>query len=908
VAFDEQTFRTKATESGYTDDQIESYLKQKSGVSSTEVVADPNTQTTNVSTDTEAAFRAKAEERGFTKEQQDAFLARKAAPPTYDPATFAKPSLDVPFALKPAFRTNSSGDVPIVPLGLRRGGTPLTPDKVREDRIRNVLPTKTVTRIASDIGADPTTVGGINVIYNHAEREQNWRKDKKDLVANLQELTNVDRPFKWMQSKFSASANAEWTSIKRQNIRSIIDLAKERDLDLVYKEGKFFAYDDKGNLHRVTPGTLETLGKAKYETLGGIGGFMAGLKAPITHPLGKLAAAAAGGIAGSVLGEEMDYLSSAIQLHEELDFNVALEKAIGSAQTATLFEIAGLGVGSAAKKLVGVGVERIRRIYGFVADGNTQGAFAALKTVLGNISDDEAAELVARWEALSKTEAPGKNLAEKALTVLPGTRAGGEAILKAAAKQEPRVAASIQQDVNERAQAVLQLTRTNSPEAAQNIQKALNDYEVAVKTNYDVVKNSAKEHVPERYRFGFMDKSVIPMLRDSINKISDPAVVERLARTLENIHVRSNNRTFNDLLDLRELLNEFRYASRTTSKSTFIANKSIDAAKRKIDEEIQKVMSRTDSGKQWLQQWKQANQDYGQYKRVQKNALFKAITKPGLIPENIANSLIKLAPSLDDTYIEVIQKLPKKVRDDVEGEIINKITNRFTLGKGDSKAVAFPELSDELSRYTFSSVKGKQIQKSIEKLAEVYRNDRSLARLSVPVVDDTQNSIAQSVAGKAKAAFVNSLWPKLVRAKGGPKADMSSLITKTAKFLENPLDGKAAKRVLDDIGDDVELTSAMQELQRQAAQEAAEGTAPAQVRVFKDASGKRYLQEGPGRTLLNREEFIPVHRVAKGETVSELLGREVVDEKSLTKAERIILARGGFLALALDNGRLIELR
>lgn len=918
MEFNEEAFRTKATEQGFTPEQINAYVRQKQNTN-----AEPSMISVPEDNFNEEAFRAKATEQGFTPEQQDAFVARKSQNIVVDPDFFAKPSLDLPFAVKEFYRkfhTNEETGEFTNPMIMRQKneepiwGLPKIPmlttginfgtDEAYEERIRNVLDPETVVRIGKQIKANPGTQDGINAIYSHAEREANWRQDKKELLANLQELTNVERPFKWIKSNFDNAADAEWQSIKAQNIENIAELAKERGLDLVYQDGQFFAYDDAGNLQRVTPDFLDSIGKSKYEMIGGISGAIAGSRVPVKHPYAKLGSIAIGGLFGTIAGEELDYLSSAIEAHEELEGKVALEKAIGAAQMGALFEVAG----GAGAKILSKSWRQIKNAYDFVIDGNTNGAYTALKDTLGYLSDDEVQELVTRWEKLNQQAAPGKNLKEQALATLPSTAPGGEAIVSAAAKQDARAALSIRADLNARAQSVLQLAKNPADDTGQQLQGALKAYTDEVKSSYDTVKKFGSDIAPEGYKFNLLNKSLRPALEETIDEIADPAIVEKLTRLLVKVDDKTTSRTFNDLLELRELLNEFKYANKITSKSKFVANKGINEAKAEVDNEIRRIMESTPEGKQWLADWKDVNKAYGEYKMIQKNALFKAITKPGATPKSIAQSLVKHGPALDDTYNDVVSKLPVQTKALVENEIIDQLANKAALGNTEGfRAISFPDLAEELKVYNFSSSKAIQLKQAVKQLSEVYRNDRALFTLKPGLQDDAGQTIATTITGKIKMVMVNNLWKRMNQAKGGAQADVNALINKTAKFLENPLDSKAAEKVLKEVGDDLELQAAVKKLQQEVAKEASEGNVGAKLKVFKDRQGTLYYKDGPRRAELNTRS-VPLHRVAKGQEIANLLGRQVTNKKSLSKAEQRILADKGFLAIALENGTLIDLR
>jgi hypothetical protein len=81
--------------------------------------------------------------------------------------------------------------------------------------------------------------------------------------------------------------------------------------------------------------------------------------------------------------------------------------------------------------------------------------------------------------------------------------------------------------------------------------------------------------------------------------------------------------------------------------------------------------------------------------------------------------------------------------------------------------------------------------------------------------------------------------------------------------LENPLDSKAAEKVLKDVSQDFELEAAFKKLQQETAKDIAEGNVPARLKVFKDSGGNLFYKRGPKRTEL-ADKALAAHRVAKG--------------------------------------------
>jgi len=827
----------------------------------------------------EAAFRQKATAAGFSEEKISAYIAEKTA--TSSVPEVVEPEIK-PLA-KPTVSFNKEGGYSFFP----------------------ALPEDEVRQIASAIGVDPSTEDGINATYSQAQRQKNWQRSGQELLTDLQEFNNVARPFSAIKSTYNTAANAEYEQMKRQSIENILSMAADRGLQAEYRNGEFVAYDEQGNLQKITPSFLQSIGAEKFETVGAIAGAAAGLRAPVAHPLAKLVAAMAGGAAGAALGESVDYLASAVELQEELDAKVAAEKAMGAAAMDALLTGGIAAGGKVLSKLGAAGWNSAKHAFSLVKDGNTVGAHKALKDALGYITDEEAQEIVARWERLHQQKAPGKTTKEKAISILPRTTPGGETVVAAAAREDAKAAITLRADLNARAQTVLNFAK-NPAETGANLRQALSDYTTSVRNAYAETK-AAADFAPKGYEFNLVNKSLVPALEETIEEIADPSVVEKLQRTLIRIEQRTESRTFQDLLDLREALNEFKYANKITSKSKFVANEAVTAARNEVDQEIARVAKNTKEGQEWLKQWKDVNKEYGQYKMLQKNALFNFVTKKskGINEKDIAKALVKYGPSIDDTYTDVMAKIPAKTRATVENEIIDVLTNKFASGETEGfKAVSFPDLAQELQLYKFNSPKAITLQKAAQKFAEVYKNDKLLFQMNPQLQHGAGQTIATTIEGKAKMQMVNSIWRRIKDIVGGSKADVNALINKTAEALENPLDAKAAKRVLDAIGEDEELKAAFTSLQKEMAKEAAEGNVGNKIKLYQKGT-TTYTTPGSGRKEISS---IPAHRMTSADTVENLLGREIKQSSDLSKTEKALLLNQGFVGLRLKDGTVLQLR
>ena len=1094
---DEAKWRKKAASAGFTQAQQDAYIElnaekfnrtmsaQDAPVPAQEL---PQVETVTKAGFDEAKFREAATAKGFTPEQQQAYI-EKAQTKTIvtEPTQFAEPDIDrlwmVDEKLRDAYHVGLTN--PFTGKEMIGADLPLPSNGPAANKLSDT----TVLRIARQIKADPSTKDGINAIYRQAEREEVWRTDIRSQVASLQEYTNIDRPWAWIKSNVNTEADADYQAIRAQNIELIGKMAADRGVDLVHQEGRFMAYDEHGNLHPVTPGFLESVGKAKYEMGGAIAGATMASRIPVNHPLLRLGLLALGGAGGAALGEQADYLASAIDLQEQFDAKVGLEKAIGAAQFGVFADIAGAAAFKAIKGTWTV----VANAYNFVKDGNTAGAYRALKDTLGYLSDEQVEQIVKQWEDILKIDpmankpittkkpewGPQKDqtivdasLREKALAILPRTTPGGEAIAAAAANQDSRVALSLRADLNNRAQAIIAAAKNPADNTGDQLRRALSSYEDGVKAQYAIVKqqgeaiiadrakpimvmpekvmpklmqvgpgtfkttpinntvyhetslenavdlirsiyaNSAEQGVVKKlfvadsadlaigqgsnkgvkivmdgayvsgrenvkpgtgipgvtgkefqtdyvnkhaiqeitmpagskvagaakvfldreftktitadgslvytkkplqaaevtaapYKFNFNYKAIRPAIEATLNEIADPAKQQRLVSLLEKIESTTHSRTFTDLLDLREALNEFKAGLRSVnSKSKHMANTAVNSSLSEVDKEIDTVMKSSDAGKQWLEDWKSARADYHQYKLLMENGLYKLVTKQGATEKSIAAALVKYGPSLDGTYTNVMSKVPIKVKATVENEIVQQLAQKYTLGTGAGfKAINFHDLANELKYYKFSSAQAQKLQEATYRLAEVYRNDPALSGLGGHLNLGTGQVLATTMQGKIHAYVMQKWWSRLLNVIPGQRADIRAMVDKAAKFMENPLDKDAAERVLKDVGDDMDLAAAIRKIQEQTAQELAEGKAVGKLVVYRDKTNTLYTRPDTGRAKLDMA--LAPHRVVKSSEVERVLGRPILDKSALTKAERVTLLRQGYKMIVVERNNML---
>lgn len=652
-------------------------------------------------------------------------------------------------------------------------------------------------------------------------------------------------------------------------------------------DGEWYSIGEEGK-EQVTPEWWRAFTENKMEVVGAMGGGYFGIGAaatvaaatpggPIPRAITGLATLFGVTAAGSSLGTELDYMHSAMMIQQDFEERAMARKAMTAAE---LSVIGDLVVGGTFKVVKG-GWKASSAAVKWIGEGSLDRARAALKETFF-ITDEEAAEAVTKLSRVAKVE--GKTDTEKAIAATAVTRPGAEELVEASVHKDPRASRAVVKAIDDRAQDLIASTgKLEGADVGRFISEDLEGYRTIVKQNFERAKNQAASAPrANSFRFDYDKMALDPVLTRLGKNIENKDLAYKFGRQVQKIRDLSKSRRLPDLIELRKLVNEFRYNKRISNVNDF---KMLDGIKAGIDRSIEVGAHTTmENPKAWLSSWRNANREYSEMKALEKNVLAKALSRPGVSEKAMGQALTKYAVAVDDTFVSVLAKLPKNTRMRAEGAVLNNLANKYTPGPVEGiKATNFPGLMKELEGINFTSPEARSMKKAIKELTEVFKNDVPLSHSAGGIsVTQFAQALTTDPVMKAKFAMASHMFHYVRSMAPGRQGRASALINKTTKLLEEPMNSKTIKELQELLDGEVNLDAHLEELVKQAAQQKAAGGGTARVKLYGDGS----VLTGKGG---GKEHSIAVERIAKTDeikAVSEATGINMADKKALDMALR----------------------
>lgn len=749
----------------------------------------------------------------------------------------------------------------------------------------------------------------------------------EELVSSLKTIhpTMVSDTVTTIPAYFGNKGAQQRYDVAREASRErIVNIAKENyGLDLVWAPGEvasegWYAQTDEG-LVEVTPGFWEDIKKSSGEITGGIAGAIAGAKIGsragmattaiagqlgpqaalpeelITVPagglIGGLIGAAAGGWTGAMAGSQVDYMAQALKLHEDMEGEAMAYKALNAFEAAAIGE----AIGYPIVKGVGASWSHVVKAKDAILGGETRSAYRALKDGLF-LSDDQIEEIVTQVQRHATLDG---NKYERAIQAVAHTEPGMQDLVKAAAGTSLKSGAAAAHTVTRRADEVLaQTANLTDEQVPRMLTQDLRNYVGDVKQNYGEVKARATQS-PRGLDFDwdFDELAIQPVLENLSSKITDPVTKEKFLLQMQRVNNMSESRTFGDLIELRQMTNDFLYNSRVVKADD---KATLRTVLNNIDDAIEDGAGHVlEDPKQWLQDWSQARIDYSQMKQVEKTAMYRAMfnkdgTMRAVQPETVVKALAKHITSIDGSFESIMTKLPLEGRKRYEGAIVDSLTQKYTAGvdKG-SKAIHFPMLADDLKKINFTTPDARATKAALLELSETFKNDVYLAQASGKItIPKFQSYLTADPVVRLKFEAASGIFNAIKSKLPGDSNRQLALVKATARLLDKPLDAKNFKYLQEELFDDANLSKQILELQQQAASDR-----------MRESVGTPRVKVYPGGKLKGSgsHDTIPMHRILTLEQAREIAEAEALNLDS--KALDSILKQYGFKAILQGSDR-----
>jgi len=750
----------------------------------------------------------------------------------------------------------------------------------------------------------------------------------EELVSSMKVLhpTMVSDTITTIPAYFgNKDAQQRYDQAREASRNRIITLAKEDyNLDLMWQsdgvgsEGWYAQTPD--GIVEVTPGFWEDFKKISGELAGGVGGAILGgkrgasigasialalgqagpqallpeelLSVPLFSAVGGVVGALTGGWLGAISGNQLDYMIQATKLQEDFESEAMAYRAFNAFEAAAIGE----ALGYPLIKGVGTSWNAIVKAKEAVMGGEAKAAYQSLKDTTF-LSDDQITGIVQQLEKHATLEG---NKYEKGIKAVALTEPGMQDLVRAAGTSHPRASSATANIVQARAEDVLmQTAQLTDEQVPRMLAVDLQNYTGDVKDRYASVKAKATQS-PKGLNFDwdFEELAIKPVMEQLEKKITDPATKEKFLLQMRRVNTLSESRNFGDLIELRQMTNDFLYNNRIVKADdkTTLRNvvNNIDKA---IEEGAPSVLEQPDK---WLKDWSEARIDYTKMKQIEKTAMYRSIfTKDGVMrsvqPETVIKALGKYITSIDGSFEEIMTKLPIEGRKMYEGAVVDSLAQRFTAGidKG-AKAIHFPLLADELKKINFTSPNARATKKALIELGETFKNDVWLAQTAGQVtIPKFQSYLTADPVVRAKFEVASGVFNFIKSKAPGDANRQLALVRATSKLLEKPLDAKNFKMLQEEVFDDANLSKQILEMQQEAARNRAKEVDVGTPKVNVYSGGKL---KGTGNSTK-----IPMHRILTLQQAKEIAETEALTLDS--KALDSVLKQYGYTAILQGSDR-----
>ncbi len=571
--------------------------------------------------------------------------------------------------------------------------------------------------------------------------------------------------------------------------------------------GTLMMKDDAGKRHNIEPGFFDNLWAGKFELSAAVVGALRGASigarvgasaGPVGLAAGTIGGGLIGGGVGAATGSGLDYINASLTIKEDLDYRVALSKMVDAGIADVTM---GILFGTAWKTVKYTGSGTLRLLengWNTIVNGNKKGAEKILKKITG-LSEKKIKKTLEAWSKIASGSEKGLSARLQAMRVISQGQKEGMRLLSMFGYDNRLLVESISRRAKELMETATSLT-SNKPVI--ELQKGLIEYEKDVRKFYRSVVDTAEEFFKQTdYSFDPNKMNLRTALMEARNHIADINQIEQYKNIMKIISKKTTSRTFSNLLDLRQTIISLK--NKADSK---IAHASLQKSIAAIDREIVRATNKympNGVAKVWREELGKAKHQYTKMKQLQQNVLFRAITRSDLLPEGIikrlGDAILKGEGSLNDSFVDVMSKLPEKLRHETEGAIIKQLTENNTTNYPDIfQAVNFPKLAHELKKYTFESPEAKQYMRVVQDFAAVFQNDVNLGvKLSnIPIDSSSPSSLAAEIHQKVRYSFISKVWEYMKQLMPGDNSRIIALGKLVIKLAKNPMNAKDTKKFI----------------------------------------------------------------------------------------------------------------
>lgn len=607
--------------------------------------------------------------------------------------------------------------------------------------------------------------------YNSSEITE---QDKAQEISDL--YKNIYQKYSTLGKHVTGVFNDEDAVAARREVNllniGVTEQLKKKGVDSFIdpESGEVMMRDKNGLVTEVDSSILSDIYNSGGEFAGAIAGGATGARIGATGyaagPLVGTVTTAGGALIGSAIGamggRAYDLTVNAKKLSEDLSASLYRTQM----KEAGIFDIAAGVVGAGIYKVGAKGYKSMVKGYEYLSHGNPNGAYKALKDNL-NITDDQAADMIANWEKLNNTKAQGKTFQEQAIGVVSQTGQGAESAVKAAAAQHERVATVLKQSVDARAKGIQEAVKTITDDNVGTfVRNDLKAYQDDVKDFYGVIKQQGADAINgTNFRFDLDKIAIKPVMKDIEKNLSNPIAREHYIGYANRVEAASEDRTFGGLLEMRSIVNDFKYSKSLKPRDIDSLNNVINKIDGQIGKAVKDYMPET--GKTWMENFSKAKSEYSKMKVVQENVLYKLITKPSATEQTIQKALSKYGTDKNvdaEVFNQLVSKLAPVTRSKVEGAAIKNMINKNTTGElADYQAIHFPQLAEDLKGLNITMPNSKNLVKVVDEIAKVYKNDPELSGITGKTqIARMQQSLSSDLTQKAKYAVIGALDRKSV--------------------------------------------------------------------------------------------------------------------------------------------------